>query len=116
MNSKKDRSDIVSISEFLQLSSLSEVQVLRMLEDGELSFLKGPAGELCIDITTISPDDLAKRCSTSELSNNKKDPSSLHEEKIASEIVSHLDGIIDDAMTLALKWHSNKKRSTEESS
>ncbi len=97
--------NLVSIPEFMNLTKVSERDVLAMLENGELSVQTGPMGELLIDINNLSPQSLARRLPRTQAPVKLSDVALL-EEIIAREAVSVLDGVIDEALALALSWYS----------
>jgi hypothetical protein len=96
-------SQLVSISEFLNLTLISEHDLLTMLERGELRTESTPLGELRIDISKLTPDQLATR-PRHESADGAESESSLQEEIIASEVVAALDEMIDEALALAFRW------------
>ena len=100
--------DQVSLSEFLHLTRLTPVELVQMLEHGELPIAQGPLGELLIDLSEFDITSLALRKS----SNQTISPGELAlvEELVATEVVHSLDSIVDEALSLALGW-----RTTEES-
>lgn len=100
--------ELLSVSEFLRITRLSESDLLRMLARGEIAYAKGPAGELQIDMSKVTPTALAQR-SAEGLSTTDADHLALLEEMVAAEVVSSLEGFIDEAVSLSLEWY-NKKR------
>ncbi len=97
----------VSIAEFLHLTRLKADDVVWMLENGELPIEVGPTRELLVDLTKINPDDIAHRTKRSAPASQAVDPR-LTAEMVASEIVSGLDTIVDDALALATTWLANR--------
>jgi hypothetical protein len=105
--------NLLTISEFLHLTKLCAGDLVQMLENGELVFAKGKYGELLIDLTNISAQDLSRRFF--------KSPALLHEdeqvmfqEAVAAEFTSALDPLIDEAIALALAWQQEKDTAEEQ--
>ncbi len=99
---------LISISEFLNLTKLSERQILAMLENGELTTKNGPLGEVLIDLENVSPESLAKSTLQRERKISENDLALL-EETIASELMLSLSEIVDEAFELALTWQSESE-------
>lgn len=97
--------ETVTLSEFVNLSRLTERDVIRMLDLGELRTVSGPNGEVLVDLTTVTPELLAKRCD----SGISEDSADIEEEIVASEILSALDEIIEESLEMALRWQAEKE-------
>lgn len=96
---------LISIKEFIHLSQLNTRDVIEMLDNGELPFENGALGELLIKIDEVNPETIAfrKRPKQEQLLESE---SVLLEELIASEIVSGLNEMLDDAIELATRWNN----------
>jgi hypothetical protein len=110
MNNKENP---LTISEFLHLTKLCPADLAQMLENGEMVFVKGKCGELLIDITNISAEDLARRFLGKQALLNE-DEQVLLQEALAAELVSVLDPLIDEAIALALKWQQEEETTEEQ--
>ncbi|MFN8392105.1 MAG: hypothetical protein U0136_17570 [Bdellovibrionota bacterium] len=99
------KTELVSISEFLSITLLTEHELLGMLERGELPVETNSRGELRIDISSLTPERLAARGSTHTTPPAEAE-NPLLEEIIASELVSALDEMIDEALVLAFRWNT----------
>jgi len=77
--------------------------VLQMLDLGELPIEKGPLGELRVDLEKVDKESIAfrARVTRTDLDSEK---SALLEEVVATEIVSQLDDVFEEAFELALRW------------
>ena len=104
--------ELIPISEFLRLTLLSEAELLSMLEHGELITSLGAQGELLIDISNVDEKLIATRTAYAALGFNEQERE-LYEEVIAGEILLAVDGIIDEALTLAGKWQHAKTDDSE---
>lgn len=104
--------EIVSLSEFLRITLLSERDVIGMLERGELETVKGEAGETLVDLGKIDEHLIASRAALPALGIDEKDRE-LVEEIIASEVLFAVDEVIDEALEMALRWQ--KESQTKES-
>ncbi len=94
----------VSISEFLSLTRLNEVELCRMLSSGQLSGEFTKDGSLTIDIGSLTTNSLETR-SISFPINLENQSSRLEEEEIASDVLEFLDEAIEEALSLANAWH-----------
>lgn len=97
--------ETITLSEFLNVTKLTERELLRMLELGELKTVCGESSELLIDISELTPERIAQRTPDSQADGSSEE---LEQEIVASEILSALDEIIDESLELALKWQSEK--------
>jgi hypothetical protein len=102
--------ELISISEFKRLTRLNDMELLSMLENGEIVFEKGEQGELLINIENLEADALAQR-KTPTADNPNEENQYLLEEKISSAILNSMDEIIEDAIVLFDKWSHEKKAS-----
>jgi len=101
-------SEFIPISEFQHITKLNDQDLLTMLENGELTISTGPLGELLIDITDLSEEKIATR-SPKKLSQVPSEDVALLEEKVAAEMAVAFDGLVDEALGLALRWHGERK-------
>ena len=99
--------DLHTLTDFMSLTRLSEREVLRMLENGELDFTQGASGDLLIDISAVSVETIAQR-GLKHGSPTLPVVNAVTEEMVASELVSGLEEIIDEALEIALHWLENK--------
>ena len=106
MNNNTEAS-YVSLTEFMQICRISAEEVVSLLESGALNFSRLVDGELVVDIASFSQDNLSQmpNLNGSLLS---EEHSAMLEEVVANEIVSELDGIIDEAISLAKSWAAKK--------
>jgi hypothetical protein len=102
--------ELITISEFKRLTRLNNVELLSMLENGEVLFTKGDSGELLIDIENLEADDIAQRATPTSTSHGETDQYLL-EEKISAAILNSMDEIIEDAIALFDKWNHEEKAS-----
>ena len=107
MNNGNDT--LISLFEFQRIARLSEAEILSMLAAGELAFEKGPNNELYIDVSAITPIQLANRSSFVG-SRLNAEQTGLLEEMVASTVVAALEEIIDDAVELAVEWYMQKTK------
>ncbi len=101
-------SEHLTISEFLNVTRITESDLLTMLENGELPVSTGPFGELMINISEIDPGRIARRSKKRSSEQPTIDPTLL-EEIIASEVTNNLEEMVEEAVTLALKWVEHEK-------
>ncbi|MCB0322629.1 MAG: hypothetical protein KDD69_03615 [Bdellovibrionales bacterium] len=92
---------LLPVAEFLALTGLPEIDVLRMLARGELRSQHAPSGCLLIDTATVSAETIAYRTTTSLV---EEGDSRILDEAVASTLVQALDSMVDDALALALRW------------
>lgn len=102
--------ELVTLSEFSNLTRLNSDNVLTLLERGSLSAELGPNGEVLIDITEIDPEEFPRSLGTL-FEPTPKVSSDLIAEAIATEIVTSLEPMVEDALGLALHWASQEKES-----
>ncbi|MCC6220286.1 MAG: hypothetical protein IT291_03485 [Deltaproteobacteria bacterium] len=105
--------EFVSISKFLYLTKLSCADVLSMLENGVLGTSKDESGRLLIDISSVTPETLARRPNPLVAQATASDLA-IFEEVIASEVIAQMCPLIDEAIALAKSWHNETMKSTEE--
>jgi hypothetical protein len=101
--------DLKRIPEFLNLTKLSEKDIITMLDNGELSVATGPMGELLIDISDVSPETIARR-QVARPTEINKDAVALLEEMIASEVVHAVQSMSEEAFELSIRWAKNRKK------
>ena len=101
-------SEYLTLSEFVNVTKLTEFDLLTMLENGELAVSTGPLGELLIDITELDSEKLARRSKKRSASHETVDLA-LIEEMIASEVTNNLEEMVDEGVALALKWVEGEK-------
>lgn len=99
----------ISIGEFLNLTKLSDSDVIAMLENGELTVTTGPMGEVLIDISEVTPELIARRTKRSPQLLRPEDRILL-EEIVASEILSSLSTVVDESLELAIKWYQDRAK------
>ncbi len=104
--------ELVTIEEFLQLTLLTERDLLDMLGRGELKTGTGANGELLIDIGGVSEASLAGRAKSNPLGIREADVE-LYEEIIASEVLGAMENLLDESLELALKWQNQSKDEEE---
>ena len=104
--------ELIRLSEFMRLTRLRPEEVLSMLEFGELVSQRNESGELLVDISSIDVRALAAR-HTPDSSMIPDSERPLHEEIIATEIVSALEEIIDEALEMALRWHEKSEQKVD---
>ncbi|HQH29179.1 MAG TPA: hypothetical protein PLP17_17425, partial [Oligoflexia bacterium] len=61
MSNKPVEPTLLHPSQFLRLVRMSSEELLRLLEQGKLPFLKAPTGELLIDLNSVTPEILARK-------------------------------------------------------
>lgn len=98
--------ELVTLSEFLQLTLLGDRELLSMLENGELRTSLGPEGELLVDISSVTPETIANRRRTRPEAVTESD---LDEEIVASEVLSAIDEILDESLEMSIRWLSEKE-------
>ena len=101
-------SEYLTLSEFVNVTRVTESDLLTMLENGELAVSTGPLGELLIDITDLDSDKLARRSRKRTASRESIDLA-LIEEMIASEVTNNLEEMVDEGVAMALKWVEGEK-------
>ena len=105
--------EAVSLSEFLRLTQLSEKDLLLLLERGELKTFTSNLGEVKIDISSLTPEQLARRGFQSGVPEIDAGQDLL-EECIASEILSALDELLEEGLEMALRWQAEKGKERSE--
>lgn len=95
--------NLISVIDFLHLSRFRERDLLQLLSSGELNLQLGPLGEVLIDISDLTPQRLAALAPQTGGETSGEDP--VLAEAVASELVAALDPILDEALTLALRWY-----------
>ena len=98
------KEELLTISEFLKLTRIGERAMLRMLEAGELQISIDKNNALLIDVSALTPEMLSVMGQAAAHS----DSTGLEEEVVASEILAALDEMIDESVSLALKWSTEK--------
>lgn len=95
--------DLITISEFLHLTKLSEAELITMLENGELPLSFGSHQEVLINLDNLSTELLAQRKQRAkkELAPEAQE---LLEEVIASEVLSELSSMLNEALSLVRQW------------
>lgn len=96
-------SNLLSISEYLDITNLSLEDFINMLQEGELKFTADSNGALLVDISSLTASDIANRKPKKQKELSKEDLA-LIEEIIASEITTALDEIIKESVDLATSW------------
>ena len=101
--------EAIRLSEFLSLTRLSEKELLLLLERGELKTITSELGEIQIDISSLTPEQLARQGweGDSAVADGSQD---LLEECVASELLSALDEMVEEALEMALRWQSEKTK------
>jgi len=107
------KAELITLAEFRRLTLLDAEAILGMLARGELKSSIGPASEVMIDISQLDPSILATRATTHPLGLSEAE-SDYIEEVLASELLSSMDGIIEESLALALRWQRESGDSSPE--
>ncbi len=98
-----DDDQLVSIPDFLNITQIGEKELLSLLSTGDIDVQVGPLGEVLIDISEVTPEQLVAVQPRRNPTPEEENP--LVVEAVASELVAALDPILNEALELALKWH-----------
>jgi hypothetical protein len=110
------KNNLISLSEFRQISGISHSELIRLLELGLLPVSVDESGKVCLNSAQIDAEKLSlhKLDDPKPLFSTDRD---LLEEIVASSIVQALDTVVDEAIDLALSWEtpaSDKVTESEE--
>lgn len=103
--------DCISIDNFLRTTQLGEHDLIELLRQGELRFLPGEHGELLIDVSGIDQAALANAALPAA---EQQVASELLIEEAASAVLQSLEGVLDEALEMALRWLSVENDSSED--
>lgn len=99
-----ERSTLLSVFDFSLSSGLALDEVASMLALGLLPFERGEQGQLLIDVTSLEPQEIARRALAANLPQSAHRHTAVLEEAFATALAVELDSVIRDSVQLALDW------------